>query len=161
MADRDEAQADALASLDAGEVAELVRHASDDDLATGFAANRRLILDSIFTRMSEHLRAEGARDIDATVEWLITGGGGQGDRYRLRITRGSCRLVDEPDGPPDVRFTAEAVDFMGLVTGNANGPRLFLFGKLKVEGDLALAARVPALFTIPRAGGRDGRDAPA
>lgn len=42
--------------------------------------------------------------------------------------------------------------FLKLVTGNAEGPMLFLRGKLKIDGDLMTAARLTDLFAIPRAG---------
>jgi predicted lipid carrier protein YhbT len=48
-----------------------------------------------------------------------------------------------------VSFTVGAVDFIRLVTGNVTGPRLFVFGRLKIEGDLLLSARVPGLFSVP------------
>ena len=34
------------------------------------------------------------------------------------------------------------------MTGNAAGPLLFMTGKLKIKGDLALAARAPGFFEI-------------
>ena len=48
-------------------------------------------------------------------------------------------------------FRLGPVDFVRLVTGGTNGPKLFLLGRLKIEGDLLLAARVPGFFVIPRA----------
>ena len=48
-------------------------------------------------------------------------------------------------------YAIGGVDFVRLVTGNASGPRLFVFGKLKVRGDLFLAARMPSLFALPGA----------
>ena len=35
--------------------------------------------------------------------------------------------------------------------GYAAGPMLFMTGKLKIKGDLALAARAPSFFEIPKA----------
>ena len=42
-----------------------------------------------------------------------------------------------------------AVNFLKLITGNASGPMLFTFGKLKVRGDLLLAARIQSFFEVP------------
>jgi hypothetical protein len=39
------------------------------------------------------------------------------------------------------------------VTGNADGPGLFLRRKLHVNGDLMFAARVAGLFRIPKGDG--------
>jgi hypothetical protein len=38
-----------------------------------------------------------------------------------------------------------------LISGTASGPQLFLVGKLKIQGDLFLAAQVQSWFTVPRA----------
>ena len=43
----------------------------------------------------------------------------------------------------------DGVDFLKLVTGNANGPMLFMSGKLKIEGDLMFSAQIQSMFTIP------------
>jgi len=50
-----------------------------------------------------------------------------------------------------VTLKLDGVDFIRLVTGNANGPMLFMSGKLKIEGDLMFSAQIPAMFTIPGA----------
>jgi putative sterol carrier protein len=49
-----------------------------------------------------------------------------------------------------VTLVVDPVNFLKLVTGNANGPELFLRRKLRIKGDLIFAAQVPGLFTIPR-----------
>ena len=35
------------------------------------------------------------------------------------------------------------------VSGNAQGPTLFMNGKLKIEGDVAFAAMMQSMFKIP------------
>ena len=39
--------------------------------------------------------------------------------------------------------------FLNLAAGKANGPSLFMTGKLKLEGDLMLAQRMTSFFRIP------------
>jgi putative sterol carrier protein len=144
--------------IDLGEIAALVGEASDEQLAAGLAANREAILGEVFRRMPEALRAERARGLRAVVEWRIRDAPGGGhDAWRLEVEDGACRVTREATRDPDVAYEIGAVDFLRLVTGNANGPRLFVFGRLRVEGDLVLAARMPGLFSIPAA--RRGRDA--
>jgi putative sterol carrier protein len=50
-----------------------------------------------------------------------------------------------------VTFKIGPVDFLRLVSGNANGPMLFMSGKLKIEGDLMFASTMTSLFRIPKA----------
>ena len=49
-------------------------------------------------------------------------------------------------------YEIQPLDFLKLISGNASGPQLFLVGRLKIRGDLFLAARVQSMFTIPSAG---------
>lgn len=46
-------------------------------------------------------------------------------------------------------FTIGPVEFLRLVTGNVNGPELFLTGRITVEGDLMLAAIAQSWFRVP------------
>ncbi len=50
---------------------------------------------------------------------------------------------------PTVTYEMDGVDFLRLITGRASGPKLFLFGRLKIRGNLLLAARMPGFFPIP------------
>ena len=43
----------------------------------------------------------------------------------------------------------DGVDFLKLVTGNADGPMLFMSGKLRIEGDLMFSAQIQSMFTLP------------
>jgi putative sterol carrier protein len=50
-----------------------------------------------------------------------------------------------------VALSLGGVDFLKVVSGNANPMMLFMTGKLKAKGDLGLAAKVGDLFSIPKA----------
>ena len=60
-------------------------------------------------------------------------------------------MADQPAKEPRVTLRIGPVDFLKLVSGNANGPMLFMSGKLKIEGDLMFAATMTSLFRIPKA----------
>jgi putative sterol carrier protein len=137
--------------VDADQYASLVADASDEQIAQGLAQNRELVLGQIFERMPERFRADKAGDLEAVIEWRIEGRDGGGhDRWQLVIGNGSCRTVRDGDAEPTVGFTVDGVDFIKLITGNASGPMLFTFGRLKIKGDLLLAARVQGFFQMPR-----------
>ena len=51
---------------------------------------------------------------------------------------------------PKVAFTLAGYDFLQLISGNANPMMLFMTGKVKVKGDVALAANVANLFDLPK-----------
>jgi putative sterol carrier protein len=130
----------------------LVSEATDDQLREGFATNRELILGEIFSRMPERLDPQRAAGVDEVVEWRIRDrpGGGH-DTWHLIIKGGECRMVEGAAESPSVTYEVGPVDFIRLITGNASGPKLFLFGRLKIRGDLVLGARMQTLFSIPAA----------
>ncbi|MEA2389361.1 MAG: hypothetical protein QOG41_2134 [Thermoleophilaceae bacterium] len=133
--------------------ATLIAGASDDQLAEGMATNREQILEEIFTRWPTEFRPEKARDVDAVIEWQITRPEGGEDRWQITIRDGSCSVArdgGEPD--PNVTFRVAPVEFVKLIAGVEAGPKLFILGRLKVRGDLMLAARFQGLFNAPRPG---------
>ena len=144
--------AEQLPELEDDHYASLVAGATDEQLAEGLAHNREVLLDQVFQRMPERFRADKAGDLKAVIEWRIKAPeeGQEPDRWQVEIENGTCRTVREGTAEPTVTFTLGAVDFVKLVTGNASGPMLFTFGRLKIGGDLMLAARVQGFFEVPR-----------
>jgi putative sterol carrier protein len=144
--------AEQVPEIGADEYAALVAGASDDDLERGVAENRDLLLGEIFKRMPERFRADKAGDLEAVIEWRIKGrpDGGH-DRWQLTISHGACSVTPEGEDDPTVSLSVGAVNFLKLITGNASGPMMFTFGKLKVRGDLLLAARIQSFFEVPGA----------
>ncbi len=124
----------------------------DEQLEAGMKSEaRRMVLDEIFKRMDEYLKPETAKGVDAVVHWKITERADGGfDHYELVIKDGKASVTNEPQHEPRVTFSVGAVDFLKLVTGNANGPILFTTGKLKISGDLVFAAQIAGMFRIPR-----------
>jgi hypothetical protein len=128
----------------------VVREASDEELAAGLAANRELILPELFRQMPDYLDAAAAGELDAVVEWRVGDrpDGGH-DRWQVTIRGGGATIARDGDAEPRVVYTVGAVDFLRLSSGQLEGPQLFLTGRLRVDGDLFLAAQMPALFRLP------------
>jgi putative sterol carrier protein len=140
---------DEIPAIDPAEFASLVSEASDDQLREGLATNRELILGEIFRRMPERFDPQRGAGVDAVVEWRIRDPDGGHDSWHLTIGGGECAVADGPADSPTVTYEIDPLDFIKLITGNASGPKLFLFGKLKIRGDLMLGARMQTLFSIP------------
>src|SRR5579884_4207676 len=137
-------------AIDPEEFAKLVQGASDDQLRAGLEANRELLLAEIFRQMPSRLNRERAGHIDAVVEWrIVDPKTREHDIWQLILHDGDAEVQPGPAEDPTVTMEVGAIDFMRLITGGANGPKLFLFGRLKVRGNLVLAARMPGLFDIP------------
>jgi putative sterol carrier protein len=58
--------------------------------------------------------------------------------------------VREGDGPADCTLRFSTADGMALLEGRANGISMFITGKLKVEGDISRAVKLPTLMSILR-----------
>lgn len=136
--------------IDPAQYAALVRDATDEQLREGLQANRDLILGEIFRAMPTRLSPRLTRDVSVVAEWRIGDRPDGGtDRWQVIIRDGTCTVARDGDEPADVAFSVGPVDFVRLVTGNAEGPVLFLSGRLKVEGDILKAATYQSYFTLP------------
>lgn len=144
-----------MGQVDAQTFATIVTNATTDQMKTIFEqpAWRTRVLDEIFRRMGEHLRADRASHVNAVVHWRLTGGAGPDgyDRYETVIERGTCAVHREWTRDPRVTITLSPVDFLRLITQNASAPMLFVTGKVKVKGDLGFAAGLTGLFDLPHA----------
>jgi putative sterol carrier protein len=140
------------ATMDPREFARLVKATSTAELRRLMQGERRsAILDRIFTDMPAVFRADRAGSIDAVIHWSVGDRpGGEADTYELRIAGGTCVLSAAPAHSPKLAMTIGAVDFIRMVTGNANPITLFMTGRLKAKGDLGLAMKIPNLFEVPR-----------
>jgi len=139
--------------VDAAAFAGQVANVSDDDLRALMNSEMRgQVLDEIFRRMVQHFRPQRAQGVEAVIHWKILDRPDGGyDHYELIIEGGRASLSETPSREPTLEFRIGPVHFLRLVTGNAAGPMLFMTGKLKIKGDLALAARAPGFFEIPKA----------
>lgn len=134
--------------------ARLVRDASDEQLAAGLAANRELILAEVFRQMPANLDAAAAADVEGVVEWRVGDreDGGH-DAWHVVLRAGGATVERGAATQPSVVFEIGGIDFLRLVAGDVDGPLLFMHGRLRVDGDLVLALRMPQLFRLPAAGG--------
>lgn len=140
------------ATLTEKELARLVKQTPADHLKRLMQGNhRKAVLDKIFERMPDVFRPEKARGMTAVVHWRIGDRPDGGtDTYELAISDGACQVSAAPKHEPKLALTISAVDFLKVVTGNANPMTLFLRGRMKAKGDLGLATRFPNLFDIPK-----------
>ncbi len=131
--------------------AALVREASDEQLEQGFRENREVLLEEIFRRMPEQFDPERGAGVEAVIEWQITRPDGEPDRWQLAIRDGACTAAREGSAEADVSLRVAPVDFVKLITGVESGPKMFVFGRLRIRGNLMLAARMQGWFRMPTA----------
>ena len=152
-----------MQEVDPAQFARSVADTSDEHLAEGMRSEYRgVVLDGIFQGMVDHFEPSKAEGVEAVIHWNIGGRADGGhDSYEVVIENGSCTYSKEPQREPRLTFTIDGVDFLKLVTGNASGPSMFMFGKLGIEGDLLFAARVQGLFRMPQVDGAPETAGPA
>ncbi|HTJ36849.1 MAG TPA: SCP2 sterol-binding domain-containing protein [Dactylosporangium sp.] len=140
-------------NVDPKQFAQLVKGAPDSQLAEIMnSPQRKTVLDTIFSRFPELFRPDRAGSTNAVIHWNITGAADGGvDSYELVIADGKCVLSPSPDQDAKLSITVGPVDFLKVVSGVGNPMMMFMTGKLKAKGDLALAANIANLFDIPKA----------
>jgi len=67
--------------------------------------------------------------------------------WAVRIADGKCQVTSGSVANPDVAFEISAQDLIDLVSGKLNGMEAVMTGKLKIEGDMNLAAQFAQFFT--------------
>jgi SCP-2 sterol transfer family protein len=144
-----------LADRKAGLLARWVASASDAQLELAMRRPiRRILLWQIFTTMCQRVDPN-AWPTDAVVEFRIRRQRSRTiDRYQVAIAKGRCRATRSPKRTSTVTLDLKPASFLRLVGGAAGAPGLILAGRLRVGGDLLLAARLPRLLKIPRPSGR-------
>ncbi|WP_249713921.1 SCP2 sterol-binding domain-containing protein [Rhizomonospora bruguierae] len=139
------------ATLAPAELAALVKRSTAEDLLGLMRGERRrAVLDKIFLDMPAVFRPDRASREKEVVHWRISDrpDGGE-DVYELVIADGACQVSASPRQAPRLALTIDAVDFLRVVTGNANPTTLFLRGRMRAKGDLGLAMRFPKMFEVP------------
>ncbi|WP_068321150.1 SCP2 sterol-binding domain-containing protein [Janibacter terrae] len=136
------------------EFARTVKGMSDRELSETMRGELRIpILDAVFARFPGLFRPERAAGLHGTVQFRITGGPDERphDTYEIVVADGTCTISETPGESYDASLMMAPPEFMKIATGRGNPTMLAMRGKIKVRGDLALAAKFPTLFDIPKA----------
>jgi hypothetical protein len=146
-----EAAAPTVDDVDVEAYARTVGETSDADLTASLRENRDAVIDLIFAGMERHYR--GGDKVAMVVHWeILDRADGGADLIEMAIAGGTAKSTRSPQRSPDVTLKIAAIDFVKLVTGHASGAKLFARRRVRVAGNLKLAARIPTLFAIPGKG---------
>ena len=100
--------------------------------------------------MERRLDPERAAGTKAVLHWEISGPRGGADRWQLVVEDGHCRASRRLDREPTLTMKLDDAAFLDLVTGTANGPALYMSGRLRIEGDPMRAVALTSAFRVPR-----------
>lgn len=147
-----------LADLDFATVtpdrfARMVKAYSSRDLRAIVADGplRARVLAEVFGRMKHQFKPEAAGSLRALIRWEITDGTGARTVYETRLADGICTVsAGRSAARARLTFTLADTDFLRLVSGNVSPVTLFILRRVKISGDLPLAAAMNRYFDIPK-----------
>lgn len=97
-----------------------------------------------FTDLQGKVDPAKTAGMNAVFQFVINGeGGGQ---WYAKIENGQTEVAAGSQENPSITLTAEAADWLDIISGKLNGQTAFLTGKLKIKGDMGLAMKLPSLF---------------
>jgi putative sterol carrier protein len=133
-------------------ITEVIRSASDDELRALIDLDhfRAEGMVAILERFAEFADSERLAGITGVVRFELARSRKDRERHTARFDAGTVTL--DEDAEPHVTITADIVDFVRLVTGQANAALLYLGAELTIEGDELLALAVGNVFTVPGSG---------
>ncbi|WP_255945683.1 SCP2 sterol-binding domain-containing protein [Streptomyces odontomachi] len=103
-----------------------------------------LTIDELFDQLPGRLRAEEAAGLERTLQWQLTDL--DPGVWAVEIKDGQGRLIPGGVPEPDTTFTTTSEIWLAIAEGRQDAMKAFMAGKMKVEGDMTLALRVPELF---------------
>jgi putative sterol carrier protein len=88
-----------------------------------------------------------AAGVEAVVQYHLTGE--QGGDWVVTIHDGACNVAQGNTQAPNLTLTADAADYIKIISGQLNAMSAFAEGKVKLKGDLSLAMKMMNYFKLP------------
>ena len=98
----------------------------------------------LFASMPEFFDADKAGDLNATVQFDLSGEGG--GKWYVTVANGTCNTGQGPVDDPTATIRMEASDYADMVAGRLNAMEAFMQQKIRVEGDLSTVMKFQTLF---------------
>ena len=131
---------------DPAQLAEAVKGMSDEELASTIKEmGVDETLKNIFEGMRDSFKPEAAGDVSATVQYDVATDEGV-KQWSVNFDNGTCTVNDGPTDSPRLTMSLPLVEFIRLIFNQAQGPQLFMSGKLKVQGDMMWAMQMQNYF---------------
>lgn len=104
--------------------------------------------DEVFTKVQEGLKADpsAGKKIGGVYQFNVTGEGGSKKTWCVDLKSSPPVVKDSPAEKADCTITLNDADLVNMVSGKANGQQLFMQGKLKIQGNMAMAMKLDQLF---------------
>jgi putative sterol carrier protein len=100
----------------------------------------------LFEKMPGNFKPEVAGDLDAVIQFDLTGHGG--GTWTATIAHGKCEVSQGPAEDPTLTLTMDAGEYLAMCRGELNAVSAFMRQKIKIRGDVGLAMKLQSLFGI-------------
>jgi putative sterol carrier protein len=94
--------------------------------------------------LERRFRPEAAKGLKAIYQLHLTGE--EGGTWHMVVMDQACRILKGAAPQPDTIICMSSEDWNLLVAGKMDAFAALLQGRLKIEGDMGLATRLPGLF---------------
>lgn len=94
-------------------------------------------------RFDASFRPEKAVGVDSLFQYVIP----DGSNFHMRIQCGNLHFAAGDIADPDLTVSMEWQTLESLFEGRTSAMQAFMFGQIRVQGSLALASRLMAMFT--------------
>ncbi|HEY5983837.1 MAG TPA: SCP2 sterol-binding domain-containing protein [Anaerolineales bacterium] len=106
-----------------------------------------LTISEVMTRIPSAFLAEKAAGVNAVVHFRFTGA--EAGEWNAVIHDGRCEVAQGlPRSRPTISVVSDSGDFLKVASGELDGMKAFMDGKLKITGDLLLAPKLIQLFRV-------------
>ena len=105
-----------------------------------------MTIPELFESMPDRFNSAAATGINKIIQWNITGD--DAGVWAFQIVNGIGRLIPGGVDRPDATFTVKGKDWLAIAEGRLDSMKAFMTGKLKVNGDMMLAMKVPQFFPV-------------
>lgn len=101
---------------------------------------------AFFDQVPEKINPDKIQGMNCVYQFNITGEGG--GEWNIAIANGNATVAQGAAEKPSITITMEAGNFISLLQGKLNGQMAFMTGKLKIQGDMALALKLQSVFNL-------------
>jgi putative sterol carrier protein len=99
----------------------------------------------VFEEIPRQFDAAAWGSQDAVLQFNITGD--DGGTWILDIKDGQVVVSDGPATTPNMTVTTSGQDMLAIVNGDLNAVSAFMQGRVRIEGDMALAMKLQNLLS--------------
>jgi putative sterol carrier protein len=105
-----------------------------------------LTIETLMSKMPGAFLPEKAAGLDAVIQFKFTGA--EAGEWHTTIKGGKVSVEKGVHPAPKMTLTADSDDYAKIFTGELDGMKAFMLGKIKLTGDLNLAMKLTQMFKI-------------